>query len=150
MTTIFLNTLGDTPMQSEQDKLIEQLRGIQAPGINKLGEPRSYPALASLTPEGMEALADFVLSEKREAFERGKQVGQYQAADRIYGDVCDLYMFGDNQTSAKAKSISGWSAVNILQHTEAFMNDNSKAYSDYLATLTPKSSEEETDEQEGE
>jgi hypothetical protein len=70
-----------------------------------------------------------------EALKHGQQVGQYQAADKLYGDVCHIYMFGDNKDSAKAKSISEWSAVGLLKDCEAFMNDNSKAYKEYLRHL---------------
>lgn len=69
------------------------------------------------------------------AFKQGQAVGQYQAADKMYGDVTQIYMFGDNESSAKAKSIAGWSATRLLQDCEAFMNENAAVYRDYLRLL---------------
>lgn len=86
----------------------------------------------------VEAKADLKALLARERLEAMK-VGQYQAAEKLYGDVCNIYMFGGNPTSTKAKAMAEWSATHLLQHCEAFMNDNNAAYNAYLAR--PKEAE---------
>jgi hypothetical protein len=90
-------------------------------------------------PNLLDALTAFIKSRDQQialaAHEQGRKVGQYQAADKLYGDVTQIYMFGGNESAAKAKSIAGWSANGLLKDCEAFMNDNNDAYQSHLATL---------------
>lgn len=71
------------------------------------------------------------------ARQHGMRVGRYQAADKLYGDVIHIYMFGDKK-AAKSRRIAEWSATALLKDCEAFMNDNRRAYTEYLLTLKGK------------
>lgn len=110
------------------DELRENIRNL-AENFSIAVENR-HPAEANQCIDGiMEAVAA--------ECQKARKVGQYQAAHKLYGDVCNIYMFGDNQSSAKAKSIAEWSAVGLVKDCEAFMNDNQAEYKEYLTALKP-------------
>lgn len=130
-------------LRDEQENLREELfelfNSFETVVIHAINSPKAdymNGVVSSYVSQATRLIEQYTATKIAEAEKLGRAVGQYQAADRIYGDVYNLYMFGDNPTSAKAKSIAEWSAVSILQHTEAFMNDNQAAYKDYLTRLT--------------
>lgn len=66
------------------------------------------------------------------AFDEGRQVGQYQAANKMYGHVTEMWLFKDNNPPV-LNSVR--SAESLLKDCEAFMNDNAAVYQKYLAQL---------------
>lgn len=71
------------------------------------------------------------------AFEQGRKVGQYQTAETLYGDVTNIYLFKDGGTikDLKLKQNADDHARELLKDCERYMNENSRAYADYLRTL---------------
>lgn len=70
----------------------------------------------------------------KEQFKHGQRVGQYQAADKLYGYVTTLWVFKD-ENDEKTKSINTERADGLLKDCEKYMNHNRKDYTRYLATL---------------
>jgi hypothetical protein len=71
-----------------------------------------------------------------EAFKQGQRVGQYQAADRLYGHTTSLWLFKDNPSNPKAEWPERIS--DLVKDCEKYMNHNRKTYAEYVATLTTK------------
>lgn len=80
-------------------------------------------------------LADRDEQREREAFEKGRQVGQFQASNKLYGDVTTMFIFKDNFDPKPTKQLSQ-AAFDLLKDCESFMNANSKVYADYLMEIT--------------
>jgi hypothetical protein len=89
------------------------------------------------------AFADYVIA-RVEAWHRKKlqalisqeaatsrKVGQYQAANKIYPYITDLFVLKDRMPALVHGTIDA-----LLKDTEALMNDNRKDYSNYVAALT--------------
>jgi len=71
----------------------------------------------------------------REAFKQGQRVGQYQAADKLYGHVTQLYLFKDS-TQPKIMEHLPKVADNLRIDSEKYINHNRKAYGQYVAALS--------------
>lgn len=103
----YLNQVQDT-----SDARLEHIEAIQAKfGFGRIGNKKIVSYLA-----------------EQEAAQR--KVGQYQAADKLYSDVTTLYMLKDRMPELAHRTLD-----DLLKNVEAFMNDNSEAYSAYLARL---------------
>lgn len=78
-----------------------------------------------------------VQQEIAKAFEQGRKVGQYQTAETLYGDVTNIYLFKDGGTikDLKLKQNADDHARELLKDCERYMNENSRAYADYIRTL---------------
>lgn len=78
-----------------------------------------------------------IRTERQKAFKQGQRVGQYQAADKLYGDVTSIYLFADGGTikDAKLKRNAADHAEELLKDCEKYMNHNRKTYEAYLKTV---------------
>lgn len=64
-------------------------------------------------------------------FKEGQQVGQYQAADKLYSNATALYMFQD-EDSAIARAYLPVKIHDMLKDCEKFLNHNVKIYHNYV------------------
>ena len=83
-------------------------------------------------------LTNFILNllegEKQKAFIFGQRVGQYQAADKMYGIIPTLWLFKDsNDLSVMKMNVER--TDDLLKECEKYLNHNAKTYGQYLATL---------------
>lgn len=67
-----------------------------------------------------------------DAFKRGQRVGQYQAADRMYGSITQMWLFKDD---ASPVLNSPERADIILKDCEKYLNHNRKVYYAYVKEL---------------
>lgn len=82
-------------------------------------------------------LADYMENALKEEFERGKKVSEYQVAERLYGDVVNIYLFKDGGTikAPELRENADEHARELLKDCEKYMNSNAKVYSEYVRAL---------------
>jgi hypothetical protein len=82
-------------------------------------------------------LLPLITQQCKEAFERGQRVGQYQAADKLYGHTTTMWLFKDEPSHPKAE----WSErINdLVKDCEKYMNHNRKVYAKYVNYLIAQS-----------
>lgn len=86
----------------------------------------------------LELFHQYAQSKTDEAFERGRAVGQYQAADKMYGSVTQMWLFKDD-TSPVLNDPDR--ADNLLKDCEAYMNSNAAIYQSYIAEQRQRNNE---------
>lgn len=68
------------------------------------------------------------------AFERGRAVGKYQAADSLYGHTTTMYVFKDGDLN-DPKIEYPERIKELLKDCEALMNNNAREYGNYIKKL---------------
>jgi hypothetical protein len=87
-------------------------------------------------PDYVDSVMALISQKIIEAFRQGQRVGQYQAADKLYGHTTTLWLFKDEPTHPKAEWAERIS--DLVKDCERYMNHNRKAYAKYVAALTTK------------
>ena len=67
-------------------------------------------------------------------FEKGCQVGEYRAADKLYLYITTLWMFKNNLDNPKVGA--EYLIERLLEESEKFYNDNHEAYSKHVGQLS--------------
>lgn len=105
-----------------------------------LGNTHSIVDIQDRT-ELLDQLLALIEQQEQDAFKRGQLVGQYQAADKMYGSITQMWLFKDDVSPVLNDPDR---ATNLLNDCEKYMNHNRKAYEVYLKALSqPKDNKEE-------
>lgn len=88
----------------------------------------------TLSDDVVEALVALINKESSLAFEHGRAVGKYQAADSLYGHTTTMYVFKDGDLN-DPKIEYPERIKELLKDCEALMNNNAREYSKYIKRL---------------
>lgn len=92
----------------------------------KINKPSDF------TRQAKAAIATKLQQVELEAFKKGQRVGQYQAADRLYGHITIMWLFKEDKTP---KLEMPERANDLLKDCEKYLNHNVKVYKEYVAHL---------------
>lgn len=116
-------------ISNEQQQIYETRKDV----YNLLSNINSSTGLSdNQLSECANHIMSLIESHTKAAFKKGLAVGQYQAADKMYGSVTQMWLFKDDVSPVLNDPDR---ATNLLKDCEKYVNHNRKVYTEYLADL---------------